>query len=468
MRFCGFPSVIQLVLAISFSLISFSLLGCQGGAPSPNRTDAGASGATGADAAVEGGQATKPDVTSQRQALPWPTLPRTAEGAQNLARTSILRPARFTRRKAELDASELFARTPPAKLAHAIVGEGPIREALRTKVSAGAGDGYLIVGSHHGSRAQLEAFRRLVEVPGSYDYVMLEAFAADGHWSGMADAEQRGATAALEDYAKKGDAESFGALQKAHDTSDYVSWKLGCSSAVVDLAVVARAGAFALLAADMSPSMKRTLAPLGDALLDVREMHAALTLRALLSGDRPRSRVATLWGDLHVGEAGLPRFLPRSATVVMVHILGATPGESAPTKKLEGRLVLDEPVLFPLSEVSDELVLMLPDGYTSGDVERVRTTAEAPAPNDAAVAVAVVTVIAEERAKLWLGEVTYDLLEKPTTLRLAPGSMTYVVETKGTTVVGSLSVVAGEATSLSVAPKKRQTRVEHRLPGPSR
>ena len=408
--------------------------------------------------------AAKPS-SAPRHTVPWPSLPRTPEMARTLVATSVLRPARFTRRKAELEADAIFSRTPPPKLARAIVGEERIREALRAKVSLGQGDGYLLVGVNHASREQVEAFRRLVEVPASYTHVMLEAFAADGHWSGMADTEQTGASAALDSYVAKGDSSSFAAVREAHDTSDYVAWKLGYAPTVTDLVVAARAGAFTLVPADMPPSLKTSLASLGDALLDVREVHAALTLRTALDGERPKARVAMLWGDAHVGEAGIARFLPKIATIVMVHLLGARPGDVAAVKKLASRFVLDDPVLLPIGEDSEELALVLPDARTRGDVDRVRARDATPAASDTAVA--ILNVTSDEGAKLYLGETAYDLSAKPVTVRLPPGAVTYVVESKGTTVVGALTLVAGEATSLAVEPSKRSTRVEHHLPKPA-
>jgi len=375
----------------------------------------------------------------------------------------ITRPSKYARPRKELDAADLIAKTGPEKLAHAVAGEEPIRAALLAKMAEGAGDAYLVVGGSHASQGQIEAFRRLVEVPASYTHVMVEVLAADGHWSGLPDAEQLGATSALDAYLGTGSAASFAALRAAHEASDYVAWKLGYAPVVLDLAVAARAGAFRLLPADMAPAMKVRLADLGEALLDVRELHAALTLRAALAGDRPRAKVAMLWGDAHAGQGGVGRFLPRDATVVTVHLLGARDGAAAPEKKLEGKVILDAPVLFPANAAGDELALLLPDAHTRGDVDRAKL-ADAPA-GDAQGA--QVSLVCDAGAKLYLGDAVHELGPKPTALRLPAGSVTYVVDANGVLVVGALELVAGEAASVTFDPKRRETRIEHHVPKPA-
>lgn len=389
-----------------------------------------------------------------RSIAPWPTLPRTPDAVQRLASTTTTRPSRYARPVKELDATVLFAKLGATGLARAIAGKEAIRRALVAKVGAGGGDGYLLVGGNHDSREQVEAFRRLVEIPGSYTHVGLEVLAADGHWSGVPDADQRGATAELEAYLARGDAASLAALGAAHEASDYAAWKLGFAEAAVDLAVAARAGAFALVPLDMPTSVKAPLHDLGDALLDVREMHASFTLRGALGGARP-ARVAMLLGDAHVGQGGLGRFLPRDAAVVTVHLLGGRHRASATATA--PKVVLDAPVLFPRDEASDELVLVLPDTSTAGDVDRVRT-------REGAAGETEVSFAAEGGGTLHVGGTTHPLGPKPTRVALAEGAATYVLEGKDGVVVGALDVARGARIEVRFDASRRTTRIEERLP----
>lgn len=324
------------------------------------------------------------------------------------------------------------------------------------RVSEGSGDGYLLVGVSHASGAPVVAFRRLVEGPGTYTHVGLEPLAADGRWSGLSDAEQRGSSALLAAYMTKGDAESLEALRVAHDTHDYAAWKLGYSSVVLDLVPPSRAGAYTLVPLDMPPPLKAKLAALGDRLLDVRELHAFFALREALSGPRPRARVAMLWGDAHVGQAGVARFLPAGATVISVHVLGL---EAEPARASDKRAagppsttVLD-PLLVPMP--AGELALVLPSPGADAAVDRVRR-------GDSDGKATHLLVSGEPGAVVTVGEHVHTVGAKAEPMVVGPGDHTYVVERKGSRVVGALSFVAGETCELRVEPAG--VRIEHHLP----
>ncbi|MBL9110964.1 MAG: hypothetical protein JNM74_16900, partial [Myxococcales bacterium] len=305
-------------------------------------------------------------------ALAWPSLPTTPEAARAVVDAYVVRKTN-ARRPAAVSARDLLEHLGAVELARAPSGDAAVKSALLRRVSEGTGDGYLLVGVSHASGEPVVAFRRLVEGPGSYTHVGLEPLAADGHWSGLSDAEQRGSSSLLANYMTKGDAESLEALRVAHDTHDYAAWKLGYASLVLDLVPPSRAGAYALVPLDMPPQLKTKLAALGDRLLDVRELHAFFALREALSGPRPRARVAMLWGDAHVGQAGIARFLPVGATVVSVHVLGleAEPGRTSDERDAgpPATTVLD-PLLVPMP--SGDLALVLPSPGADSRVDRVR------------------------------------------------------------------------------------------------
>jgi hypothetical protein len=351
-------------------------------------------------------------------------------------------------------ARELLEHLGAVELARVVSGEAAVRSALLRRVSEGTGDGYLLVGVSHASGEPVVAFRRLVEGPGSYTHVGVEPFAADGHWSGLADTEQRGASALVATYLTKGDAASLDAIRAAHDTHDYAAWKLGYTSLVMDLVPPARAGAYTLLPLDMPPQLKTKLAGLGDRLLDVRELHAFFTLREALSGPRPRARVAMLWGDAHVGPAGIARFLPAPATVVSVHVVAADAAlGSGPDGGARASLAVVDPLLVPMP--SGELALVLPSPRADALVDRVRRA-------DGDGRETRLLVSGEPGIVVTVGARELRVTAKAQPTPIEAGDHTYVVERKGTRIVGALALAPGETCELRA--DQAGLRVEHHLP----
>lgn len=393
-------------------------------------------------------------VQRSRVALAWPSLPTTPEAARTVVDAYTVRKAHAPR-PAPTSARDLLEHLGAVELARAPSGDA-VKSVLLRRVSEGTGDGYLLVGVSHASGAPVVAFRRLVEGPGSYTHVGVEPLAADGRWSGLSDAEQRGSSALLAAYMSKGDAASLEALRAAHDTHDYAAWKLGYSSLVLDLVPPSRAGAYALVPLDMPPQLKTKLAALGDRLLDVRELHAFFSLREALSGPRPRARVAMLWGDAHVGQAGIARFLPAGATVISVHVLGL---EGEPAGALDKRdagppatTVLD-PLLVPMP--SGELALVLPSPGADAAVDRVRRS-------DGDGKATQLLVSGEPGAVVTVGERSYTVATKAEPVAVGAGDPTYVVERRGSRIVGALSLVPGETCELRV--DRAGVRIEHHVP----
>lgn len=408
---------------------------------------------------------TEAGAPSNSDGLSWPILPRTREDVQRLVSSSLLRRPGEPTRGEPIDGTIPVLQASLEELARAPSGDTTLRDVLaeRMKQQKNTAGAYLLVGVSHASADSVVLFKKLVEAPASYTYVGVELLAADGHWSGMADDAQRGSTAALEAYLERGDATSLTALKAAHEQSDYVAWKLGYADTVMDLAVAARAGSYALLPLDLPPAMKTRLAPtLGDALLDLREVHAALALRSALkrhaAAGRGPLRVAMLWGDAHVGEAGIARFLPASADVTTVHVVGSN------GSPFNGKtLVLNDPILLPGK--AGELVSVLPDVGTKGTVDRVRETASPIVP--VRPGEVVVNVSGESGTRLThaaLGPRRADLDGKKAVFRVSPGPLTYVLETKTERVVGALSLTTGETCDVSFDAKTRTTRIEHHLP----
>lgn len=398
-----------------------------------------------------------PSSARSKGALAWPSLPGTPEAARAVVDAYVVRKTNASR-PAAVSARDLVEPLGAAGLARVVSGEAAVRRALLDRVSAGNGasDGYLLVGVSHASGEPVVAFRRLVEGPGSYTHVGLEPLAADGHWSGLSDAEQRGSSSLLANYMTKGDAESLEALRVAHDTHDYAAWKLGYASLVLDLVPPSRAGAYALVPLDMPPQLKTKLAALGDRLLDVRELHAFFALREALSGPRPRARVAMLWGDAHVGQSGIARFLPVGATVVSVHVLGleAEPGRTSDERDAgsPATTVLD-PLLVPMP--SGDLALVLPSPGADSRVDRVRRA-------DGDGGETRLLVSGEPGVVVTVGGHTIRVTAKAQAIPASAGDLTYVVERKGTRIVGALTLVAGEACELRA--DRAGLHVEHHLP----
>ncbi|MBK8213990.1 MAG: hypothetical protein IPK71_09590 [Myxococcales bacterium] len=388
-------------------------------------------------------------------ALAWPSLPTTPEAARAVVDAYAVRKT-HAKRPEPTSARDLLEHLGAVELARAPSGDAAVKSALLRRVSEGTGDGYLLVGVSHASGEPVVAFRRLVEGPGSYTHVGLEPLAADGHWSGLSDAEQRGSSALLATYMTKGDAESLEALRVAHDTHDYAAWKLGYASLVLDLVPPSRAGAYALVPLDMPPHLKTKLAALGDRLLDVRELHAFFALREALSGPRPRARVAMLWGDAHVGQSGIARFLPVGATVVSVHVLGleAEPGRTSDERDAgpPATTVLD-PLLVPMP--SGDLALVLPSPGADSRVDRVRRA-------DGDGGETRLLVSGEPGMVVTVGGHTIRVTAKAQAIPASAGDLTYVVERKGTRIVGALTLVAGEACELRA--DRAGLHVEHHLP----
>ncbi len=457
-------SRVRPIVSSSFSLslvpflLSLSLAACRDTASS----DAGAPRSD----SMSKGEAGVPS-SSSTDGLSWPILPRTRVDVQRLVSSSLLRRPVNPTRGEPIDGTTLVLQASLEELARSPSGDTTLRDVLaeRTKQQKNTAGAYLLVGVSHASADSAVLFKKLVEAPASYTHVGVELFSADGHWSGLADDAQRGSTAALEAYLERGDAPSLAALKAAHEQSDYVAWKLGYADTVMDLAVAARAGSYSLLPLDLPPTMKASLAPtLGDALLDLREVHAALALRSALKRyaaagrGRGPQRVAMLWGDAHVGEAGIARFLPASADVTTVHVVGSN------GSPFNGKtLVLNDPILLPRK--AGELVSVLPDVGTKGTVDRVRETASPTVP--ARPGEVVVNVGGESGTRVThaaLGPHRVDLDGKRALFRVASGPLTYVLETKTERVVGALSLTTGETCDVSFDAKTRTTRIEHHLP----
>ncbi len=409
--------------------------------------------------------------SASSSATSWPELPRTPEALHALVERATTRPPGDAGANVDLDPLELLRQMGRAGLVRAISGEGRIREELARRLdSAGAGDAYLLFGTHHDSSGQIEAFRRAVGPPAHYTHLVLEQLAADGRWAGLEREAQRGVGEVVARYLKVGDSASFVSLRDAHETSDYASWKFGYSPAVLDIVATARASSTVLLPCDMPPSLKTRLAPLGDELGRLRELHCAFALRdSLVQEEIPRGassgrRIAMLWGDAHVAKSAIRRFLPAAAKIVVVRVLGQRHGHDSPMRGVAGRLVLDDPLLVPRDEQGNELVLLLPDEHTRGDVDRVRSVSPAPAGSTEAKAKdAMVRVRADPNGTVSLGPASGAVGGVATTLRIPPGDHTYVYSTGTVMVAGGLTVTAGEIVELSFDARRKTTRVEHML-----
>jgi hypothetical protein len=367
---------------------------------------------------------------------PFPT---TSDAAFDLVRRETVRPvAQAHDLTADAILGAIAAR--PGELAG---GSAAIARRLQAFLDRAPGDAYLLVGTWHDAPGQIDAFRRLVGPGGlrGLDVVAVEMFRADGAWSGAPTDPQRGDGAAINAYVTHGDADAFASLARAHRDVDYAAWKLDYEATVLDLLVEARAARLRFRGCDMPIALQeRSGASPGPLRHRLREIHCVRSLPPP-PRETPR-RAALLWGDAHLAPDGLQRFLPASAAVLALHLVGARLTPGALETALAKDLAVTAPVLVPLG--ADEAALVLPDAVLGAQVDRVLTRAEPGAPfapgvfmsgrGDGSVVVGDrSTVVGERRASIAVPE----------------GEHTYVYASGAKRTVGVLRLDAGHRVELA-------------------
>jgi hypothetical protein len=310
---------------------------------------------------------------------------------------------------------------------------------------------WLLFGTFHDSAGQIDAFRRLLK-PGAFTHVALEQLRADGHWSGI-NRSQSGDSTQLARFLSTGDRAAWDELSRVHEEHDYTSWKYGYAQNVMDVVVTARGLGMPALGCDLPdallPSGARdgaTPPEVDDEVMRLRELHCFLSIRDSLAG--AKGRVAMLWGQAHVRREGFRRFLPPGDQVLSLYAIGARHSADAPDELLRNRLILNDPVLVPLSD--GEAALLIPDSQLGGQLERVRTKGEA-RPG--------IRISATTPGTFKVREHSIQLTDVEARVALQPGAYTYSFESNGLRVVGNAQIPAGGEVELSFDVPARSTRM---------
>lgn len=388
------------------------------------------------------------DASAASPADPWPDLPRSAAEAEALVAARTARPTTGTT-DADLSADALLAiLSDPSRRESLVAGHAPVVRRIQAFLDGAAEEGrdaYVLWGTHHDARLQVEAFRRLVGPGGlrGLTLIVLEQFSASGEWRGVAADVRRGDDDAVAAWMDRGDPPSWAALADRHHARDQAAWKHGYEADVLELLPIARAGGVAFAGCDMPAAVQEltSLPPLDPARLRVRlrELHCALSLARFPS---PR-RVAMLWGSDHVRADGFPRFLPPTAAVLSVHLFGGRPGEFTAERELRPRLVVLDPLLVPLDDEGREVALLLPDDVLGGEVDRSRDDLP-----EATRAGPPLTLSASAPARATIGDRVVAVGPEDVGVDLPPGDHLLVVETGELRFVGAVGVRPGVRTRM--------------------
>jgi hypothetical protein len=367
----------------------------------------------------------------------WPALPDTSAAAAALVARETRRPIDAARDVGGPAILAAITANPDAVVA----GDREVARWVRAFLDgAPLGEpAFVLVGTWHDAPGQIDAFRHLVGPggAGAIDLVAVELFRADGAWLGASAEAQAGDGALLDAFVLRGDVAAFDALAASHRDVDYAAWKLGYVPHVLDLLVAARARGVRLRGCDM-PSSLVPQALDADLKLRVREIHCAKSLEAM--GAR---RVALLWGDAHLRPEGLRRFLPKTARVLVVHLVGERLEPGPVDQALARRLGVAEPLLVPLAR--DEAALILPDAHLGARVDRTLARAS---PGEAVTP--GVSARAEGRGVLVIGARRVEVGPERVEIAVAPGDHTWVWTHDGRTVAGALRLEPGHRVELDL------------------
>lgn len=361
---------IRIVTALAVCAVGSSLVACSSGEPAP-RPDP---------------PAESPTPTPAAQQSPWPTLP-----ADDATADALI--AEHRRRPASPDIEITVDRIVERILAtmqdgSIVVGWSALRRWVADR--ARAPNTWILWGTFHDSRGQVDAFRRLFGPTGSGGLSLaVEQLKADGRWEGVDRDWQRGDTSAISSYLAEGDQRAWETLRRSQHEHNYTAWKYDYEDAILDILVAGRAGGQQVLPCDMAPALLERLTsseePSGetaeelseDRILRLRELHCLLSLRTTLPSPTPP--VAMLWGQAHVGSDGFRRFLAPDADVISIRVFGQRVSDVGIESGLAERLAITDPVLIPM-EGHDELVLLLPDARLGTRMDRRLDPMEEPAP----------------------------------------------------------------------------------------
>ncbi|HSQ63255.1 MAG TPA: hypothetical protein VLM85_08560 [Polyangiaceae bacterium] len=420
----------------------------------------------------------------------WPELPRDAAAADQLVAKEAVRAG-----TPAVEAASL--RTLGADAAPLVGGEDAIAAALDAWMRIDPKrPAFVVFGTTHDSRAQLEAVRSIAVRMKSPWALAVEQFRASGKWKDaprITTADDADLAAFASPRGAVDDAVSW-RLRERQQRLDHAAWKYGYSPALIDLLWAARGASLPIVGCDMPPELHAGLSN-DETLSSLRELHCARSLRSSALGlaaahlpaniddddPPPPERFAVLVGRAHAEGGGLSRFLPKDARVRTVVLLGGrargVPDEEE--KGLAETLVVTDPVLVhlagdvappksrsraPATTGDAQDALLLPDEVWGGDVDRASDPGVSPGPAGAGLPDRNVLVSSDEPATFAIGDARVRVGPKPEWLSASGGRQAYVLVGEARRFVGAVDVPSGGYAEVHFVPKERAMSVVLHLP----
>ncbi len=334
---------------------------------------------------------------------------------------------------------------------------------------------YLLFGTLHDSRAQIADVVAIAVRMKSLWGLALEQFRTTGHWKGAPDApssDDADLAVLTRNHAPLDDG-ALWRLRERQMQHDHAAWKFDYLPALADLIFSARGASLPILGCDMPPEQRTQLTSGHPVERWLREFHCARSLRGahialapphapdggLVDDDEaPPERFAIISGADHAEFDGLPRWLPKTARIRSVRVLGGRPADAeGDESELAANLtVLDIVVVRTLTHD----LLLLPDNVWGGQVERTREKGgEAPNPSISGLPRPNVEVTSDEAGKFSIGESSVDVGAKPEWLSTRSGHQAFITTASSHTIIGAIDVPDTGFVEVHVSPKSRSLRV---------
>jgi len=400
----------------------------------------------------------------------WEALPSGDEAAMDLVRKNAL--ARKDVRAPDPAALASL----PAEASQMVAGERQIAAMYDVWMNADATKpAYLVFGTLHDSRAQLEAAATIVfgmKAPWGF---ALEQFRAAGRWKGAPEAASvdDGDLATLTHGQAALDDGVLWRLRYRQERYDHAAWKFAYLDAMTSLVWGARGVGKPLYGCDMPPELRASFTLGGEAERGMRELHCARALRADaialatshapdggLSDDDPAppERFAVLVGARHAEPDGLPRFFEKDARVALVRVLGGRPRAPGDEADLATRLVVTDVVLVRQKGAD---LLLLPDDAWGGTVDRSTdpTSDVKPPASGPGLPPANVRVTSDAPARFAMTDASVDVGARPEWIATRAGHHAYVLVGEERTFVGAIDVPDVGWTEVHFSPGARELRI---------
>ncbi len=375
-----------------------------------------------------------------------------------------------------------------------VAGEDEIAAALDAWLRADSKHpAYVVFGTTHDSRAQLDVVRAIVSRMKSPWALALEQFRTAGHWKNTPEIVTADDTdLATFGSSKNTDDSVLWRLRDRQARFDHAAWKYGYLPAMIDLLYAARGASVPIVGCDMPPELHAGIS--NDATLSsLRELHCARSLRSQaltlatahqpdggLDEDDPAppERFAVLLGRDHA-DGGFARFLPKDARVRTVQVFGARARGVLDEEQqaLAPSFVVTDPVMItvsgnvtpvtpvaplrrhevPTGDAAD--VLLLPDEVWGGDVDRASDRGASPGPAGDGLPDRNVLVSSDDPATFALADARVQIASKPEWLSVRSGHQGYVLGFESKRFVGAVDVPATGYVEVHFTPKQRALRV---------